>query len=81
MDVWGSVLDASMLRGNKHFDILGCFVVEFVYKRFETTYCEPLIDLAVCTKKFFFGPILDGNGLICIGVEDVECYNICMATV
>ncbi len=30
MDVQGSVLDASLFRGNKCFDILGCFVVEFV---------------------------------------------------
>jgi hypothetical protein len=33
---------------------------------------EPLVDLMVCTKKFYFGPIL---------VEDVEYYNICMAVV
>jgi len=30
MDVRGGVRDASLLCGNKRFDILGCFVVEFV---------------------------------------------------
>ncbi len=30
MDVSGSVADASLLRGNKRFDILGCFDVKFV---------------------------------------------------
>jgi hypothetical protein len=54
MDVWGSVLDASLLHDNKRFAIFGCFVVEFVKERFETTVCEPLIDLAVCTKQFIF---------------------------
>jgi hypothetical protein len=51
MYVRGSVLDASLLRGNKSFDILGCFVVEYVEERFETTLCEPLLDLTVCTKE------------------------------
>jgi hypothetical protein len=43
--------------------------------------CEPLVDLAVCTKKFFFGLILDGNGLNRVGVEDVEYFNTCVAAV
>ncbi len=30
MDVRGSVLDASLLRGDKHFDILGYFVDKLV---------------------------------------------------
>jgi hypothetical protein len=32
-------------------------------------------------KKFFFGAILDGNGLNRVGVKDVEDNNICVATV
>jgi hypothetical protein len=35
MDVRGSVLDASLLRGNKRFDILGFFAVNIVKERFE----------------------------------------------
>ncbi len=81
MDVQGSVLDGSLLRGNKRFNILGCFVVKFVEERFETALCEPLVDLAVCMKKFFFGQILDGNGSNCVGVEDVEFYNIYVTAV
>ncbi len=54
MDIWGSVLDARLLHGNRRFDIFGCFIVEFVYERSEPAVCEPLVDLAVCTKKFFF---------------------------
>ncbi len=76
MDVRGSVLDASLLRGNKCFIILGCFIVKFVEERFETALCEPLVDLAVCMKKFFFGQILDGIGSNCVGAEDVEYCNI-----
>jgi hypothetical protein len=33
MNVWGSVLDVSLLRGDKRFVILGCLVVEFVKGR------------------------------------------------
>ncbi len=80
IDVWRSVLDASLLCGNKRFDIFGCFIVKFVEERFETMVCEPLVDLAVCTKKFFFG-LLDGNRSNCIGIEDVEYYNIRVAAV
>ncbi len=32
-------------------------------------------------KKFFFGAIIDGNRLNCVGVKDVEDNNICMAAV
>ncbi len=81
MDVWESVLDSSLLGGNKRFDIFGCFVVKFVLKRFETAVCEPLVDLAVCTKKVFYGLILDGNRLNQISIKDVENYNICVAAV
>ncbi len=81
MDVRGSVLDASLLHGGKRFLILGCFVFEFLEERFETTLSEPLVDLTVCIKKFFFGPILDGNRSNRIGVEDVEYYNICVTAV
>ncbi len=81
MDVRGSVLDASLLCGNKRFNILGCFVVEFVEERSETALCEPLVALAVRTKNFFFGVILDGNGLNHVGVEDVESYNTCVTVV
>ncbi len=30
LDVRWSVLDASLFHGNKHFNIFGCYVVEFV---------------------------------------------------
>jgi hypothetical protein len=35
----------------------------------------------ICTKKFLFGAILDGNGSNRVGVDDVEDNNICVATV
>jgi hypothetical protein len=47
-------MDASLLHCNKCFDIFGCFVVKFVWERFEAAVCEPLVDLAVCMKEFFF---------------------------
>jgi hypothetical protein len=42
--------------------------------------CDPLVDLALCTKKFFFGVILNGNGSNRVGVEDVEDNNIPVVT-
>ncbi len=35
----------------------------------------------ICTKKFFFGVILDRNGSNGVGVKDVEDNNIRVATV
>jgi hypothetical protein len=52
-----------------------------VSERFETALCEPVVDLAICAKKFFFGVILDGDGLKCVGIEDVEDNNICVAAI
>ncbi len=72
MDVWWSVFDASLLSGNKHFNVFGCFVVKFMQERFEAAESEPGIDLAICTEKLFFRTILDGDGANCIGVKDVE---------
>jgi hypothetical protein len=30
MDVWWSVLDASLFSGDKSFDVFRCFIVKFV---------------------------------------------------
>ncbi len=54
MDVRWTVLDASLFRGNKCFNVFGCFVGEFMQERFEAAECEPGVDLAICTKKLFF---------------------------
>ncbi len=34
-----------------------------------------------CTKKLFFGAILDGKGANLVGVQYVEDNNICVAAV
>jgi hypothetical protein len=81
MDIWWSVLDVCLLSGNKRFNVSGCFLVEFMQERFEAAESEPGVDFAICTEKLFFQAILDGNGANCIGIEDVEDNNICMAAV
>jgi hypothetical protein len=43
--------------------------------------CDPLVDLAVCTKKLVSQPILDGKRSNRIGVEYLEGYNKCVAAV
>ncbi len=81
MDVQWSVLNASLFSGNKHFDFFGCFVVEFMQERFEAVESKPGIDLTIGMQKLFFRAILVGNRANCVGVEDVEDSNICIAAV
>ncbi len=35
----------------------------------------------ICMQKLFFGAILDGNGVNCVGIQYVEDNNTCVAAV
>ncbi len=54
MDVWLSVLDASLFGGDECFNVFECFVVEFMQERIEATESELGVDLAICMEKLFF---------------------------
>jgi hypothetical protein len=54
INVWWSVLDAFLFRGNKSFNVFGSFVVKFMEERFEASKSDSGVDLAIGVEKFFF---------------------------